>query len=144
MKEFILENWKTALWILFASGFIFEITPIKFSPISMLLNWIGKKMNKDVEEKISKLGAKVDVVQTDLQNHKVESWRRDILNFADSISLGRNKSKEQFLYIISIHDVYMKYIKDYGVINGQVDAAFEYIQKKYNEHLENNNFYTGE
>ena len=43
MKEFILENWKTALWILFASGFIFEITPIKFSPISMLLNWIEKK-----------------------------------------------------------------------------------------------------
>lgn len=143
MKEFILENWDTALWILFGSGFLFEIAPIKFSPITSILNWIGKRLNKDVESKLTQVEGKVDTVQLDLQNHKVESWRRDILNFSDSISLGRQKSKEQYLYIISIHDNYEKYINEHGIENGQVNIAFEYITSKYKNCIENNSFYTG-
>lgn len=143
MEKELIEYIRYGVWILFGSGFLFEITPIKIKPFTALLNWIGKRLNKDIEEKITKVEVKVDSVQIDLQNHKVESWRRDILNFADSLSLGRDKSKEQFLYIISLHDVYLKYIQEKGIINGQINVAYEYIQKQYNKHLENNSFYTG-
>ena len=143
MKEQVLEYIKYGFWILCGSGLFFEITPIKIKPFTALLNWIGKRLNKGIEEKLIDVETKVDTVQIDLQNHKVESWRRDILNFADSLSLGRDKSKEQFLYIISLHDVYLKYIQEKGIINGQINVAYDYIEKQYNEHLENNDFYTG-
>jgi hypothetical protein len=143
MEEFILENWKYGVWFICCSGIVLEISPIKVSPISAILRWLGNKLNRDVETKLIQLETKVDTVQTDLQNHKVESWRRDILNFSDSLMLGRDKSKDQFTYIIALHDSYEKYIAERGLINGQLDAAFEYIMKRYHECLENNSFYTG-
>ncbi len=143
MKEFLLENWRHILWLIFCSGLVIEITPLKVNPITSILRWIGKRLNKDMDDKISKIETKVDMVQLDLHNHKVESWRRDILNFADSLSLGKCKSKEQYLYIISLHDSYEKYIEERGLINGQINSAYEYIQKKFNECMENNSFYTG-
>lgn len=139
MNEYI----KYILWFLLGSGLVFEITPIKIKPISLILSGIGKRLNKDIKEKLTKVEDNVNTIQIDLQNHKVESWRRDILNFADSLSLGRDKSKEQFLYIITLHDIYLKYIQEKGIINGQINVAYEYIEKQYNEHLENNSFYTG-
>jgi hypothetical protein len=143
MKDLVLENWKYALWILFGSGLIFEISPLKFSPISSFLNWIGKKLNKDVEDKISKIDIKVDKVQSDLQSHKVESQRRDILNFADKVMRGEQKTKEDYQSIIKSHDRYVKYISENNLENGEIDLAFEYISQQYKECLKNNGFYTG-
>jgi len=143
MEKEVFEYIRYGLWILFGSGILFEISPIKFNPISLFLGWIGKKLNKDVKEDIKQLKDEVKTVQVDLQDHKVESWRRDILNFADSLSMGKLKTKENFIYIISLHDSYEKYINERGILNGQINVAFEYISKKYNECLENNSFYTG-
>lgn len=145
LKECITwENVKFVLWILFGSGVVCQVTPfIKFNPISLILNWTGKQLNKDVKEDIKLLKEDVKTVQDDLQTHKIESWRREILNFSDSLSLGKCKSKEQFLYHISLHDNYVKYIEERKLTNGQMDAAFNYILKCYNECLENNSFFTG-
>ena len=145
-----LTFWKVFGFV-FCSGIVVEVVPvIKWNPITSLLQWMGKRMNKELEEKVESISKEVngvskDVnsVKDDLQNHKVESWRRDILNFADSISYGKCKSKEQYLYIVSLHDNYEKYIDERGLTNGQIDTAYAYIQKKYTECLENNNFYTG-
>lgn len=143
MKEFILENWKTGLWILFASGFVFEVTPIKIKPLSFILNAIGKRLNKDVEEKLSKVEVKVNIIGKDLQNHKIEGQRRDILNFADKLRVNGSRRKEEFDFIIDLHDEYEKYLKENNLDNGKVDLAFEYISKKYQECMNNNSFYTG-
>lgn len=141
----IYEQCKNIILPLLGSGLIAcEITPIiKIKPITTFLGWLGKKLNKDVQEDIKQLKKDVKTVQIDLQVHKVESWRRDILSFADSLMMGREKTKEQYKYIISIHDNYEKYINEHGLENGQVDLAYSFIQKKYHENLENNSFYTG-
>jgi hypothetical protein len=148
LKEY-LTVWNI-IGFIFCSGVVVEFTPIKLCPVSSILNWIGKRLNKEVEKKMSeidkkvdKVDSKVDTVQLDLQNHKVESWRRDILSFADSLSMGKAKTKENYLYIISLHDSYQKYIEERGLVNGQIDVAFSYIILRYNECLENNSFYTG-
>jgi protein subunit release factor A len=131
MKEFILENWKTGLWILFASGFVFEITPIKIKPLSALLKWIGKNLNKDVRDDISKLEVKVDCVKNDMQSHTVESQRRDILNYASELRNGEKKTEEHFVYIMKLHDRYEEYTKRNKIKNSQADLAYEYILDMY-------------
>jgi len=143
MEKEILEYIKYGVWILFGSGMLFEISPIKFNPITSTLNWIGKKLNKDVEEKLSMVDKKVDLVQVDLQNHKVESWRRDILEFADSLMMGKRRTREQFDYVVRLHDSYEKYIEERGIDNGQIDLAYKHISKCYQECRDNNSFYTG-
>lgn len=143
MDKEILEYVKYGAWFILGSGLVLEITPIKFNPISFVLNLIGKKLNKDVEDKIQKIDVKVDKVQLDLQTHKVESQRRDILNFADELMQNQKKTKENFVNIISLHDKYEKYINDNNIENGQVDLAFEYISAQYKECMNTNGFYTG-
>lgn len=143
MEKEILEYIKYGVWILFGSGLIFEISPIPFNPFSSLLSWFGKKINKDVKEELTKLQSDIKTVQLDLQDHKVESWRRDILDFANSIMLGKKRTKEDFDNIINLHTKYEKYIIERKLCNGQVDLAFEYISNTYYDCIKTNDFYSG-
>lgn len=143
MNEQLTENLKFGIWVLFASGLIFEISPFKINPISTILGWIGNKLNRDVKKEITQLQTDVRILQTDLQDHKVESQRRDILDFADELMRGDEKTKENFDNIISLHDRYVKYIRSNNLENGQIDLAFDYISTKYKECIENNDFYVG-
>ena len=116
---------------MFASGFVFEITPIKIKPLSALLKWIGKNLNKDVRDDISKLEVKVDCVKNDMQSHTVESQRRDILNYASELRNGEKKTEEHFAYIMKLHDRYEEYTKRNKIKNSQADLAYEYILDMY-------------
>ncbi len=136
----ILEYIKWGLWILFGSGVLFEIAPIKISPISTILGWIGNKLNRDVKKDITELQKNIGCLKSDLQEHKVESQRRDILDFADELIQGQKKTKENFNNIISLHDKYEKYINENGIENGQVDLAFLFISEKYKECQIDNGF----
>lgn len=133
MSEQILEYIKYGVWILFGSGVIFEITPIKIKPISKILKWIGKKLNEGVREDISKLQIKVDCVKNDMQSHTVESQRRDILNFANELRNGEKKTEEHFSYIMKLHDRYEEYTKRNKIKNSQADLAYEYILDMYKQ-----------
>ncbi|MDF2950427.1 MAG: hypothetical protein K0S18_10 [Anaerocolumna sp.] len=143
MEKEILDYIKYGGWILFGSGMLFEISPIKFNPISMLLGWIGNRLNRDVKKDISQIQSDVKTLQYDLQDHKVESMRRNILNFADELMRGEEKSKENYVNIISLHDRYNNYVETKGLTNGQIDLAFKYISNKYQYCLEHNSFYDG-
>lgn len=143
MNEQILEYVKYGFWILFGSGIVFEITPFKFSPISSILNTLGKKINKDLKEEMSLIKKDVKSVSVDLQEHVVESQRRNILDFADELMRGEQKTQENFKNIILLHDKYEKYIETNNIENGQVELAFSYISTKYKDCLDKNSFYTG-
>lgn len=136
----LLEYIKYAAWILFGSGVFLEITPIKFSPISSFLKWLGSKLNQDVKKDIAQLTDDIKTVKTDLQGHKVESWRRDILDFASQLMGGERKTKENFDNIIHLHDKYEKYVKENNIQNGQISLAYEYIEKKFKEFRDNDGF----
>lgn len=140
MNEQVLEYIKYGFWILFGSGLIFEITPVKIKPLSWLFKWIGKVMTSDIKKDIKQLGTKVDGVQNDLQNHVVESQRRDILTFANELMRGERKSYEEFRNVIKLHDRYEKYLEEKGFENGQTTLAYDYIEKRYKECQDNNSF----
>jgi hypothetical protein len=143
MEQQLLEYLKYGVWILFGSGVIFEISPIQINPISSILGWLGNKLNRDVKNDISLLKSDIKNVQTDLQDHVVESQRRNILDFADELRQGREKTKENYDYIIGLHDRYEKYVEANNLSNGQITLAFAYISSRYQECLEHNSFYTG-
>lgn len=135
--------WNVIKFIL-CSGVVVEFVPaIKLNPLSSLLKWIGKRLFKNVEEKFDIIEKKVDTIQTDLQDHKVESWRRDILDFSNSLMLGKKRTKEDFDNIVLLHDRYEKYIIERGLENGQINLAYLYVSNKYKECQDNNGFYTG-
>jgi hypothetical protein len=143
MDKEILELIKYGIWLVFGSGIVCEFAPIKFSPISLILSGLGKKLNKDIKDELSQVKNEVKSVSTDLQEHIVESQRRNILDFADDLMRGMPKTKENFTNIIYLHDKYNKFIEVNKLENGQVDLAFEYISQKYKECLAKNGFYTG-
>jgi uncharacterized membrane protein YheB (UPF0754 family) len=140
MKDQIITYINYGVWILFGSGIVFEISPIKINPISSLLSWIGSKLNKDLKKDIYQIQTDMNTIRLDLQDHKVESLRREILDFSDDLMHGMKKTKENFNYIIALHDKYDRFIETNGLENGQVDLAFDYISNKYKEYQENNSF----
>lgn len=140
MEKEILEYLKYGAYILFGSGVVFEITPIKIKPISAILGWIGNKLNRDVKNDIKQLQKDVTFVKGDLQDHKVQSWRRDILDFSDSLYKGECKTTEGFNFIIRTHDSYKKYLEDNDLDNGQINLAFEYILSVYRKKRDDGDF----
>lgn len=102
-------------------------------PVRWALAWVGKQLNRDIIQR-------VDSLAKDLENHKIDSWRAEILDFANSCMNRRRHTKEEFDHIISIHDAYATYVKEKGVENGQVQLAYEYIESLYKKCCATNSF----
>ena len=80
------EQVKSLLGVLAAAGIVIDMTPgIKVQPVRWLLGWVGKQLNRDMQSKL-------DSLAKDFEAHKVDSWRSEILYFANScINLRKNK-----------------------------------------------------
>ena len=66
---------------------------------------------------------------------QIDDIRYEILDFASSLSAGRQYSTEQFDHIISIDEKYKKILKENDLENGQVTASMEVITGIYKEKL---------
>lgn len=93
-------------------------------------------MNHDIKEQLNK-------IEKDLQEHKVESWRREILDFANSCMNHRRHTKEEFDNFFKNHDDYEKYIHENNLENGCVEMAFKYVERIYLHCMETNDFMVG-
>ena len=79
---------------------------------------------------------KVDEVDKKLDDHikedkieKLESMRRDILEFANSCMNKRKHTQEQFTFVIKKCDEYEKYIEENHIKNGEISSAIEEIRR---------------
>ena len=131
---------ETSTIIFFFVCAILEKLPTKFSPFSMFFGWIGGFLNRGVNDKLDAMNGQFGKLETDFSNHMVESWRRDILNFASDLMTENKKTKENFDYILKIHDKYAKFIEENDLENGQVDLAYEFISSRYQYCIEHNCF----
>lgn len=114
--------------LIFLSVFI-EITPIKVNP----LQWIGKKINKDTNDKLEKMERKID-------DHIVQSYRNNILAFQNECLESKRHTKEQFKLVLKTIDNYEKYIQDNHLKNGEVENAMAYIKNIYQQCLTKKDF----
>ena len=115
-------------------GIVVDLTPgIKIEPVRWLIKQLGNLMNHDMKEQL-------DQLQKDFMDHKVDSWRMEILEFQNSCIEHKRHTKEEFCHIVDVLTKYDKYIKDNDLQNGQVDIAHEYILEIYKECLRTNDF----
>lgn len=147
VTDFVSNNGSfISLFIICISAFI-EISPIKINPISSLLGWFGRRLCKDTNDKINGLDNKFNMIDnkvndlsSDLQNHVIQSQRSAILDFATECRKDTKHTKEEFDYIIKLHDNYELYLKERKIPNGQVTCAFNYIIEIYNKCMREDTF----
>lgn len=114
-----------------------EITPVKINPISALLRWVGKQINKEIIDKVNTLETKVGA----LEKSDVIDCRVRILTFADEIRRGVRHSKETFDQVLSDIDTYERYCTEHpDFMNNKTVAAKAKILDVYSECLDNNDF----
>ena len=134
MSQELLQTAKEILAWLAAAGIIIDLTPgIKFQPVRYIIKRIGALMNHDIKEQLDK-------IEKDLQQHKVESWRQEILSFANDCMNHKKHTKEEFDNFFDNHADYEEYIKANDLENGRVDVAYEYVKNIYMRRCEKNDF----
>lgn len=117
-----------------------EVSKIKINPWSWLLGIIGKKMNSGIDAKVTEIEKKLDQHIKDDEKEKLETKRRDILEFANACMNGRRHTQEQFKFIIKKCDEYEKYIEVNKIKNGEISSAIEEIRRLYSKCRQKNSF----
>ena len=93
--------------------------------------------NKETNEKIIQ---SVQQLQEAQEKDKLEAYRSEILDFANSCKNGRRHTANEFLHIISLGSNYDHIIEDKHMENGVFEVEFEYIKRVYNKCLDENKF----
>ncbi len=164
--KLIQENWDTVqdsfgqiLALLAICGISIDLMPwIHINPVRAIFKYIGNVTGKYIAGIVNRSldGVRVEL---DKQNNQIrniahglldmsdrfdkkelEDIRWEILDFGNKIRRRENYSKEAWDHIISQHDYYEKVIEEKGLENGKMDMTYEYIMKRYREHMENNDF----
>lgn len=115
---------------------LIEITPIKVSP----LNWIGKRVNADVNKRLDKLEDNIEKTNNKLDEHIAESYRNSILNVQDKLLKGERLTKEEWKKALKSCQAYDKYIEDNKLENDLVEEAMAFIHRCYQKALDSHNF----
>lgn len=142
----ILENTGNIVALLALFGITFEVAPVKINPIS----WLGKLVNKDINDKLNSIqndfNGKIKNIQKQINDIEYKNAMKDLADIRIRIiKAGMEIQKgEQFDcdYIKSLqHDLDMyDYYKDTYVymevngrkvkINGEVETARELINEQ--------------
>lgn len=117
-----------------------QISPIKINPWDWFFGHIGKKINKEVFDKVEAIDKKLDKHIEDDNKEKLEVKRRDILEFANACMNGRKHTQEQFTFVIKTCDEYEAYIEKNHLRNGEISSAIEEIRRLYIKCRQNNAF----
>ena len=106
-----------------------QVSKININPWDWFFGLIGKKLNKEMLDKVDAIDKKLDDHIKEDEKEKLESMRRDILEFANSCMNKRKHTQEQFTFVIKKCDEYEKYIEDNHIKNGEISSAIEEIRR---------------
>lgn len=142
--EFFQNLWdfieKNPFVVLFGASCVIEVAPIKINPWKSLFKWIGKQLNGDLSKKVNEIETKVDNLQSELSDERVQNKRWSILNFSNSCRQGVVHTKEEWDHTLDEVRWYEEYCKNNKVRNGVIEENVAWLRKKYHEHLENDDF----
>lgn len=125
-----------------------EFTPIKLNPVSAFLNWIGRRTNRELFEKIGDLENKVDEIQSRQEvaeaieeEREAVNCRIRILSFSDELRRNIRHSQESFDQVLSDIDNYEKYCDAHpNFKNNKTITAKERIKAAYEGCMDQNDF----
>lgn len=124
-----------------------EVTPIKISPITWFVKWVGDRLNGDIKNQLTEVSFKLEQVSNQLNEvsdrvdkTEINDMRSTILDFANSCMNERRHTQEEFVHMIDLYSQYEEKIEEKHMTNGQMDLAYDYIKKLYAKCLEENSF----
>lgn len=130
-----------ALIYLIASGTIIEISPIKFNPITMILKWMGDKMNSGLKTELDALKKAQEEQKKDFQDFKVAQYRYEIFQFESEIRDNNDRhTEEQYNHILEQCKKYEAYCVDNDIPNGIAEMAIKHIRDVCYDHLKHDSF----
>ena len=116
---------------------LLQITPIKINPWSWIARNIGRAINRDVIDKVDKLGEDVSTLRKECDEREATLCRTHILRFGDEILHGVLHSKEHYLQILADIDSYEDYCDTHpGYKNNVASETIKHIKHKNQEHIE--------
>ena len=133
MQKFI--TWLGDYWLvaaLLGAGLI-EVTPIKVNPLSLLLKWVGSRVNGEMLKRIDKLEANVDT-------NEMDRIRWEVLDFANSCRNGRRHTQDEFEHIVTLVKKYEGLLEKLGKENGVFEMEYKYIVRLYEKCQQDNDF----
>ena len=126
---------------LIASGTLIEISPIKFNPITMILKWMGDKMNSGIKAEIDIVKKAQEEQRKDFQDYKVSQYRYEIFQFENEIRDNNDHhTEEQYNHILEQCKKYETYCKDNNIPNGKAEMAIKHIRDVCYDHLKDDSF----
>lgn len=108
---------------------LIQVSKININPWDWLLGGIGKKLNASIDKKVTEIEAKLDAHIQAEEVEKLETKRRDILDFANACMNGRKHTQEQFKFVIKKCDEYETYIEKNDIKNGEISSAISEIRR---------------
>lgn len=162
IKELLLGNGTFWACVIFVVLSMVEVSKIKINPWTKLASFFAKIINSEVIKKIDNLQGEVNGVKNEINNVKKEvqdvkqdmttfrkeedernatSCRTRILRFGDEILHGIPHSKEHYNQILLDISTYEDYCSDHPKYKNNVAVAtIKHIQRKYQEHLNDDSF----
>ena len=117
-----------------------QISPIKINPWDKIFSWIGKKLNKDISDKVDSIEKKLDDHIKEDEAAKLDSTRRYILSYANSCMNGKKHTREEFEFVIAKCDYYETYVESNFIKNGVAVSAINEIRNIYAKCIHENSF----
>ena len=136
-----MGEWLMSLWdflssppgVIVSATTLIEIVPIKINPIRWTLSKIGNAMTGDIRKELNE-------VKSELRETKVQNWRWNVLDFANSCRNGRRHSHDEWCHTISQLAEYENYIERNEITNGVFEEDARYLREEYQAHCRNNAF----
>lgn len=145
--------------ILFVLSLFIEITPVKWSPLSSALKWVGNRLNADINKQINSLktdvrdvNVKVESLKQDVEQFKKDvkedseltkavSARTHILSFGGEETRGQQHTKDEFDDVMKYMDEYENYCSRHRDFqNGITVSTSKYIRDLYEHNLSTGGF----
>ena len=125
-------------FFIFIFSLCVEITPIKWNPLTSILEWIGKRMNGKLLDRVEEKGQKIDKLDEKIDMNEIDHIRWEILNFANTCRYGMQHTQDEFEHIINLHEKYVQILEERSLKNGLITIEYEYITELYkkNDFLE--------
>ena len=143
-----------------------EITPIRFNPISWVVNILFKPLKKDMNDMKKELNDNIIDIKTELKQEieqiKVETQKEkesinelvkanemveisrirwEIIEFSNTIENNQLHIRDEYRHIIDDNRRYHALIEKYELDDGFIDEEYEKILSHYNRNKNSNRVY---
>lgn len=137
LKELLLNGGGTLLVLLT----LIQIAPVKINPWSLIAKAVGRAINGEVLEKVSKLDQEMQGVRAAMAEEKAVNCRARILRFGDECLHGERHTKEHFDQTLRDIAAYERYCEDHPDFENNVtELTSDRIKEIYRHCLTNDDF----